>query len=44
MMSELKPEILEKASLAKDPFEVIAMSLKFKQQRMIELMERIGKG
>jgi hypothetical protein len=40
MMSEIDPKLLEAASLAKDPFEVIAMALIFKQQKMIkELME-----
>lgn len=40
MISELEPEVLEKASMAKDPFNVIAMALIFKQQKMIrELME-----
>jgi hypothetical protein len=38
MMSELEPEVLEKASLAKDPFNVIAMALIFKQQKMIRIL------
>ena len=42
MMSELNPDILKVASIAKDPFEVIAMGLIFQQQKMIrELMEKI---
>ena len=42
MMSELEPEVLEKASLAKDPTEVILMGAIFQQQKMIKgLMERI---
>jgi len=42
MMSELDHESLKKASLAKDPFEVIAMGLIFQQQKMIrDLMEKI---
>lgn len=36
MMSELEPEILEKASVAKDPTEVILMGLMFQQQKKIE--------
>jgi hypothetical protein len=45
MMSELDPEMLSKASLAKDPFEVILMALVFQRQKMImELMEQIKKG
>ena len=45
MMSELEPEVLEKASLAKYPFEVIAIALIFKQQKIIgELLEQIKKG
>jgi hypothetical protein len=35
MLSVLEPEVLEKASLAKDPFEVVAMALILKQQKMI---------
>jgi hypothetical protein len=35
MMSELDPKVLESASLAKDPFEVVAMALIFKQQLTI---------
>jgi hypothetical protein len=43
MMSELDPESLKKASLAKDPFEVIAMGLIFQQQKMIrKLLEQIN--
>ena len=38
MISELEPEVLEKASLAKDPFNVIAMALIFKQQKMIKVL------
>jgi hypothetical protein len=36
MMSELEAEILEEASLAKNPFEVIAMGLIFQQQNIIK--------
>ena len=44
MMSELDPETLEKASLAKDPFEVVAMTLIFRQHQMIKaLIEEIKK-
>jgi hypothetical protein len=42
MMSELDPETLKKASLAKNPFEVVAMALIFQQQKMIRvLLERL---
>lgn len=45
MMSELELENLEKASQAKDPTEVILMSLIFQQQKMIrKLTERIKSG
>jgi hypothetical protein len=36
MMSELDAEILHSAWLPKDPFEVVAMALIFKQQKMIK--------
>jgi len=42
MMPVLEPEILEKASLAKDPFEVVAVGRIFQQQKIIgELMRLI---
>ena len=42
MMSEIEPEVLEKASLAKDPTEIILMGLVFWQQEMIgELMGKL---
>lgn len=42
MMSELDPETLEKASLAKDPFEVVALALILNQQKVIrDLMEKV---
>ena len=44
MMSELEPETLKKASLAKDPFEVVLMALILNQQKMIrDLMDAIKK-
>ena len=44
MISELEPDVIQKAGLAKDPFEVIAMALIFKQQKMIKaLMKEIEK-
>jgi hypothetical protein len=43
MMSELEPEILEKASLAKNPFEVIARGLIFQLQNIIKgFIKKIG--
>jgi hypothetical protein len=43
MMSELDPETLEKASVATDPFEVVAMALILNQQKMIrKLMQKTG--
>jgi hypothetical protein len=42
MMTELDREVLENASLAKDPFEVVAVGLIFQQQKIIgELMRLI---
>ena len=44
MMPELDPETLKKASVAKDPFEVVAMALVLNQQKMIrDLMEQFKK-
>jgi hypothetical protein len=43
MMPVLEPEILEKASLAKDPFEVVGTELIFKQQKMIRELMRLTK-
>ena len=41
-MEELDPENLQAASLAKDPFEVVAMGLIFQQQKMItELINQL---
>ena len=42
MMSELDPETRKRASLAKDPFEVVAMALILNQQKIIrDLMEKV---
>ncbi|HLG37092.1 MAG TPA: hypothetical protein VI338_03080 [Nitrososphaera sp.] len=42
MMSELDPKMLDSSTLAKIPFDVVAIALIFNQQKMIrELMERI---
>jgi hypothetical protein len=42
MISEIDPETLEKASIAKDPFEVILMGLIFNQQKLIKrLLEQM---
>ena len=44
MMSELDPETLKKARVAKDPFEVVAMALILNQQKIIrELMQQLKK-
>jgi len=41
-MSELDPKMLDSSTLAKIPFDVVAIALIFNQQKMIrELMERI---
>ena len=40
-MSELEPEVLEKASLAKNPFEVVAVGLIFQRQKMIRELMRL---
>ena len=43
MMPELDPDVLQKASVAKDPFEVIATCLVFQQQKIIGgLIKKIG--
>jgi hypothetical protein len=42
MVSMLEPETLKKASVAKDPFEVVAMALVLNQLKVIrDLMEKV---